>query len=429
MSAAQSRSARTERGRQKPPTRAQVAAVLKHPMADYGFLLGFTLVLLGIGLIMVLSASTVKSYESTGSSLTLASRQLMFALLGVLSMLVASRLPVSTFRRMAVPVLIVSFSLLVVVLIPGIGLDVNGQRNWIGLGGPFRLQPSEIAKLALIIWIADLLARREHSIQTWRDLLIPLLPVSGIFVFLVLLEGDLGTTLVLMPIVAIMLLVAGTPMKFFAIMGGGVLGMILLMSITEGYRMQRFQTWLDPAADPTGAGWQVIHGQFALASGGWWGEGLGASREKWGFLPEAHTDFIISVIGEELGLVGSISILLLFAGIAVLCTRIAVRAADPFARYVTAGVAVWVVAQAIINIGAVIGALPITGLPLPLVSYGGSSLTITLLALGVVLAFARGEPAAQEYIAARKTERQARRRQARARQRTGPGPTAPSSAG
>lgn len=378
---------------------------LKHPLADYGFLLGATLLLLIIGLIMVMSASTVVSFRTTGSSYTLFLRQLLFAVLGVVAMIALSRMPVAFFRRMAYPAIVVAFISLILVLVPGIGVEVNGQRNWISLGGPFRLQPSEFAKLALIIWAANLLARRRDRVTGWKSLMIPLAPVAGAMLFLILMEGDLGTTLVMMPMLAAMLLVAGAPMRLFAWLGAGVVTLIGLMSITTPYRLQRFATWLDPASDPTGTGWQVLHGQYALATGGWWGVGLGASREKWGFLPEAQTDFILAVIGEEVGLVGTLSVLALFAVIALVIAQIAMRADNDFVRLATTGVGIWIVAQALINIGAVVGALPITGLPLPLVSYGGSSLTFTLMAVGMLLAFARAQPEASALLGTRKAAR------------------------
>ena len=389
-----------------------LGTALKHPLADYGFLLGATLLLLIVGLIMVMSASTVFSYRSTGSSYTLFLRQSMFAAAGVAGMLFLSRMPVAFFRRMALPAMILAFVMLLLVLVPGIGVEVNGQRNWISLGGPFRLQPSEFGKLALAMWVANLLATRRDRVTGWKTLMIPLAPVAGALIFLILMEGDLGTTLVMMPMVAAMLLVAGAPMRLFAWLGGGVLAVIALMSITTPYRLARFTSWLDPASDPDGAGWQVLHGQYALATGGWWGVGLGASREKWGFLPEAQTDFILAVIGEEVGLVGTLSVLGLFVVLALVISQIAMRTQDDFVRFATTGVGIWIVAQAIINIGAVVGALPITGLPLPLVSYGGSSLTFTLMAIGMILAFARAQPEAAAFLATRKVARKAGSRRA-----------------
>jgi len=387
-----------------------VGKAIKHPLAHYGFLLGATLLLLIIGLIMVLSASSVVSFRINNSSYTLFFRQAMFAAVGLIAMMFLSRMPVGFFRRLAFPALTASAISLLLVLVPGIGVEVNGQRNWISLGGPFRLQPSEFAKFALILWVADLLARRFDKVEGWRTLLLPLAPVAGGVVFLILLEGDLGTTLVIMPIIAAILLVAGAPGKLFALMGAGVLGLIGFMSITTPYRLQRFASWLDPASDPTGVGWQVLHGQYALATGGWWGVGLGASREKWGFLPEAQTDFILAVIGEELGLFGTLSVLALFGVLAVVISNIAIKSDDLFVRLATTGAGIWIVAQGLINIGAVVGALPITGLPLPLVSYGGSSLTFTLMAMGMVLAFARAQPGAAAFLAERKAAKNPGRR-------------------
>lgn len=386
-----------------------VKRVFAHPLADYGILLGTTLVIQALGLIMVMSASTVYSLKQDDPSYLLFSRQLLFAVIGIVLMIIVSRLPVSFFRGLAVPAMVVAGVLLLLVLVPKIGVEVNGQRNWISLGGPFRLQPSEIAKLALVIWVADLLARRHDRVNGWRTLLLPLLPVTGAFVLLILFEGDLGTCLVIMPIIALMLLVAGAPARLFGWLGGGVLVLIGIMSITIPYRLARFRSWLDPEQDPTGVGYQVIHGQFALGTGGWWGVGLGASREKWGFLPEAHTDFILAVIGEELGLVGTLSVLGLFAILTVVIARIALRGQNRFVKFAAAGVGIWIITQALINIGAVLGALPITGLPLPLISYGGSSLTFTLLGIGMLLAFARAQPRAAAYLAVHKATKPAKR--------------------
>ncbi len=385
--------------------RSGMSRIIKHPLADYGFLLGVTGMLVIIGLVMVLSSSTVFSYQKLGSSYTLAQRQLMFAALGLVLMFAASRMPISLFRRAANPALLGVTALLVLVLIPGIGITAKGQQNWISLGGPFRLQPSEIAKIALIIWIADVLARKRKSVDGWRSLLIPIAPVSGAIVFLILLAGDLGTVMVFIPIIAMMLLIAGTPLKMFGWLGAGIGVLIALMSVTVAYRMKRFSVWLDPGSDPTGVGWQIINGQYALGTGGWWGVGLGASRQKWGFLPEAHTDFIIAVIGEELGLMGTLSVLGLFAFMAIILTRIAINTDNDFVRLVTTGVGAWILIQALINIGAVLGAIPIAGLPLPLVSYGGSSLTFTLIAIGMVLAFARAQPAAAALLGKQQTRR------------------------
>ncbi|MEO8330552.1 MAG: FtsW/RodA/SpoVE family cell cycle protein, partial [Candidatus Nanopelagicales bacterium] len=262
-------------------------------------------------------------------------------------------------------------------------------------GGPFRVQPAEAAKLALVLWGSDVLVRKRRLLSQYRHLMIPLLPVGALVIGLVLLGGDLGTSLILMAIVAGLLFVAGAPLRLFVLLGGFALGVVLFMTFERSARLSRFQSFLDPFADYQGAGWQAAHSLFALASGGWWGVGLGASREKWGSLPEAHTDFIFAVIGEELGLVGTITVLLIFAALLLGALQVAVLTDDLFVRFAAGSVVVWIGAQMVINIGGVLNVLPITGVPLPLVSYGGSALIPTMFALGMLMSFARGLPGAR----------------------------------
>ena len=373
-------------------TQAPRRSLLHHPMGLYYMLLGATLALLLLGLLMVLSASSVLSIKQFGSPYTLAQRQGMFAVLGTILMLIGTRFPVAWWKRLAWPSLILAFTLLVAVLV--IGVEVSGQRNWIDIIGPFRLQPSEFAKLAIVLWSADLLTRKEPMLNRWSHLLVPLLPVTAMMLLLVLLEGDVGNTLLLSVIVCGVLFAAGAPLRLFAALG--VLGLLAIAALTIAapYRMSRFTSWLDPSADPLGDGWQVTQGHYALGTGGWWGVGLGGSREKWGSLPEAHTDFIFPVIGEELGLVGTITVLVLFGVVAFVAFRLVHSAQDTFVRLASAGVGTWIVFQAIVNIGAVLSLLPITGVPLPLVSYGGSSLIPLLIAIGMLLSFARATGAA-----------------------------------
>jgi cell division protein FtsW len=358
-------------------------------MATYQVLLGATLLLLILGVAMVLSASTVESYRVFGSAYTLWLRQLMFAVLGLVAMVVASRLPVRFYRRMAYPTLVFAVLTLVAVLV--VGHSVAGQKNWIELGGPFRFQPSEFAKLALVLWGSDLMARKQGTIDQWKHLLVPLVPVVGFMVALVLLEGDLGTALILVPMLAAILYVNGAPARLFV--GGAVvvLGGVALLSVAAPYRLARFSSWLNPGKDSLGSGWQVLHGQSALGGGGWFGVGLGASREKWGWLPEAHTDFIFAVVGEELGIIGTLLVIGLFAAIGVAGLRLARVTSDPFVRTASAATVAWLLTQTLLNLGAVLQLIPITGVPLPLVSYGGSSLVPTLLALGMLMSFARAE--------------------------------------
>jgi cell division protein FtsW len=361
----------------------------EHPLATYHVLLGATLLLLVLGVAMVLSASTVESYRVFGSAYTLWLRQVLFAVLGLVAMVVASRLPVHVWRKLAYPMLVFAFATLMLVLL--VGHSVAGQRNWVELGGPFRFQPSEFAKLALVLWGADLMARKQGILDQWKHLLVPLVPVCLGMIGLVLLEGDVGTALILVPMVAAILYVNGAPARLFVAGTGVVLGGVALLSLGHSYRLGRFASWLNPDANALGTGWQVLHGKSALGGGGWFGVGLGASREKWDWLPEAHTDFIYAVVGEELGIVGSLLVVALFAAIGVAGLRLARRTTDPFVRTASAAAVAWILTQALLNLGAVLQLIPITGVPLPLVSYGGSSLVPTLVALGMLMSFARAE--------------------------------------
>ncbi len=363
----------------------------EHPMAPYFMILGSAMLLLVLGLVMVLSASSVESMDLHQSAFTLFTRQAIVAAVGVVAMVVIARAPVSMMRRLTPVFLVGSVVLLLLVFVPGIGVSVNGQRNWINFIGPFRLQPSEFAKLALILWAAHIFATKDAVLDRWRELVIPFLPVAGGLILLVVAEGDLGTAIVISLIVLGLLFIAGAPMRIFA--GLGVVGLmgIAFLSLTAAYRMRRFTAWLDPEKDLKGAGWQLIQGKYALGTGGWWGVGLGGSREKWGALPEAHTDFIFPVVGEELGLFGALTVIGLFAVLSVFTLRMAIRTVDPFIRVASVGIMVWLVGQALVNLGAVLQLMPITGVPLPFVSYGGSSLLPSLMAVGVLLAFARRE--------------------------------------
>ncbi|RJK97188.1 putative lipid II flippase FtsW [Vallicoccus soli] len=356
--------------------------------------------LCALGLVMVLSASIVTSYEESGSSFTIFSRQLMWVVAGAPLLWAASRLPVVVLRRLTYLLLLGTLVLLALTQTP-LGVSVNGNRNWIDVGGPFRLQPSELAKLALAVWGADLLARKHRLLVQWKHLLVPLVPVSVLVLGLVLLGRDLGTSLVLMAITGALLFFAGAPMRLFGLLGGAALALVVALTVSSDNRRARLLSFADPSADPLGAGWQLLHSKYALGSGGWFGLGLGASREKWNWLPEQQTDFIFAVIGEELGLVGTVVVLALFAALAYGGLRIALRTDDLFVRLCAAAITSWILVQAMVNVGAVLGVLPIAGIPLPLVSYGGSALLPTMVALGILLSFARQERGAAEALAAR----------------------------
>lgn len=353
-----------------------------------------TLSLLAIGLVMVLSASTQISVNQTGNQFQIATRQLMFAVIGLVLMYFVSKLPVSFFIKWANLFIFIAILLLLVVLIPSVGISVAGQRNWINIYGGFRLQPSEFAKLAIIIWGAAVLSQKiKKSDLTWNQLLMPVYWVGLGITVLVVAQGDVGTALIILPIVLALYFAAGAPLILNLV--NALLGLlaVAVLTIQAPYRMQRWISWRDPFADPEGAGWQIIQGQYALAQGGIFGLGLGASRQKWGWLPAAHTDFIFAVVGEELGLVGTFFVLFLFIVLILASLTLARKTKNTFTRIYATGVAGWILFQATINLGGVLGLLPITGVPLPLISYGGSSLLFVLVAIGGLLACLRNEPA------------------------------------
>jgi cell division protein FtsW len=373
---------------QRAPAPADPTPLLHREATPFYLLLGASSLLLALGVVMVFSASSVVAFSFMGSSFAIVSKQVMWVVIGLPLMYVASRLPVRAWRAFAYLGLITSFALLFLVVIAG--TEVNGNRNWLDFGGPFRIQPSELAKLSLVLWGADLLARKHKLLTQWKHLLVPFVPVGCLVIGLVLLGGDLGTAIILASILAALLYVAGAPIRLFVWAAVPMLAVVALMVQTRAARLSRITDWLHPdQADPLGGGFQALHGKFALASGGWWGAGLGGSKEKWGSLPEAHTDFIFAIIGEELGLVGTLAVLALIGAIGYAGLRVAVDARDPFVRLAAAGVTAWILVQALVNVGAVLGVLPITGVPLPLVSYGGSALVPTMLGLGMLLSFAR----------------------------------------
>ena len=379
-------------------------ALLDRPLTSYYLVLGITVLLLGLGLAMVLSTSSVADLKAGLGPYADFKKQLMGAAVGLPLMWVAARSSPRLFRALAYPLLAVAVVGLSLTLIHGVGVSQNGASRWINLGGQ-QVQPSEIAKLALVIWGADLLARKEKlgQLADWRHILVPLMPGAGLLCLLVMTGDDLGTTFILLVIFLALLWVIGTPGRIFS---GLLILMALamvLMIVSAKYRFERLTGFLNlnPQNGVTGANWQGIHGLYALSSGGVFGVGLGASGEKWGYVPESTSDFIFAIIGEELGLVGTLCVTLMYGGLAFAGLRIARRAPDVFCRLGAAAITAWIVMQATVNIGAVIGSLPITGVPLPLVSAGLSSLLVTLTALGMLMAFARLEPGAREALAAR----------------------------
>ncbi|WP_328995026.1 putative lipid II flippase FtsW [Kribbella sp. NBC_01245] len=369
--------------------------VLDRPLTSYHIVLGATGLLLALGLMMVLSASSVLSFRVHGNSYTIFNRQLIWVGVGLPMAYIASRMTPRHFRMLAYVALLGSVLLLVLTYIPGLGKSVGGNQNWLSFGGPLRIQPSEFAKLALVMWCADLFARKQALLTQWKHLLIPMVPVCSLVIALIIGQRDLGTSLVLMSVMLGLIWIVGAPTRLFVVMIGLVGAVAGYLAVSAEHRMDRLTSFMNPFADIKGDGYQAAHSFYALSSGGWWGAGIGNSTQKWGNLPEAHTDFIFAVIGEELGLIGSLTVLTLFLAMAYAGMRISLRTDEPFIRYAAAGITIWIMAQTLVNLGAVIGLLPIVGIPLPLLSYGGSALLPTLMAIGMLLSFAKAEPGAQ----------------------------------
>jgi cell division protein FtsW len=368
--------------------RARAASRAATPPITYVLLFAVVVVLNLIGLVMVLSASSVTALHSEGTPYYFFLRQVMWLAGGSVLFVMTLRMDYRRLRFLARPVLGLSVVLLVVVLLPGLGVQANGSSRWIGFGS-FGIQPSEFAKLGVLLFAADLLARRGAWVDDTRVTLRPVLTVFAVVAGLIMLQPNLGTTIIVAAITFALLFSAGTPVGPLAGWGTVGAGLAMLASVGESYRRARLLAFLHPWNDPLNTGYQTIQSQVSLVSGGWFGVGLGASRAKWGFLPYAHTDFIFAIIGEELGLVGALLVVSLFVALGYLGVRAACWARDPFGRLLAVGITTWLCVQAFVNIGAVIGVLPITGVPLPFVSFGGSSLLATMAGAGILANVAR----------------------------------------
>jgi cell division protein FtsW len=341
-----------------------------------------------LGLVMVMSASSVVARDEYGSAWYFVLRQAGWAAAGVVALVVVARIDYHRWRRLAGPFLVVALVMLALVLVPGVGVDANGATRWLGVG-PLTVQPSEVAKLAVLIWVADLLSRRAAYMHNTRATLRPVIVVLAAVATLVMLQPNLGTTIVLAGIALALCFVAGAPVAPLA--GWATFGLAAAtgLALAAPYRRARVLSFLDPWADPLHTGYQNIQSMVGLASGGIAGSGLGASRAKWGYLPYAHSDFIFAIIGEELGLVGSTVVVGLYVLFGIIGVRIALHAPDRFGLLLATGVTAWFCVQAFVNIGVVIGILPITGVPLPFVSAGGSSLVVGMAGAGLLLSVAR----------------------------------------
>lgn len=358
---------------------------LNKPVNHFYMMLISTSILVVLGLIMVFSASSIHAIDTKGYAFAVALRQFIFLAAGIPFAIALARLPLVHWQLLARFSLILSLILVAIVMIPGVGKEVNGNRNWIDLK-VIDIQPGEFTKFLLILWAAYLLARKE-SAKKFNFNVIALIGPGFVLVILGIMRGgDLGTSSVVAAIAAGLFFISGVELKKMGWVTA--IGFLALAAgiVTSDYRRARFLVFLNPFApeEYKNFGWQPAHSLLGLASGGVFGVGLGGSRQKWGNLAEAHTDFIYSVIGEELGLLGTLGVLVLMGTLVYSIFRIALRAKDPFSRYVSAGVAIWIGIQAILNIGTAISVLPVVGVTLPLVSYGGSALLTTICALGFV---------------------------------------------
>ncbi len=383
---------------------SKVGAWLGRPMTSFHLVIAVVALLTTLGLIMVLSASGVRSYDDDGSPWVIFGRQVMWTIIGLFGFYLALRTPIRVMRRSASVTFALTIVLLVLVLVPGIGKESNGSRGWFVVAG-FSMQPSELAKIAFAIWGAHLLAARRMEQASLREMLIPLVPAAVVALGLIVAQPDLGQTVSLAIILLGLLWYGGLPLRVFLSSLFAAVSAAAVLAVSEGYRSDRVRSWLNPGADPQDSGYQARQAKFALANGGIFGDGLGQGTAKWNYLPNAHNDFIFAIIGEELGFVGAFGLLCLFGLFAYTGMRVARRSADPFLRLLTATVTMWVLGQAFINVGYVIGLLPVTGLQLPLISAGGTSTATTLFIMGMVANAARHEPEAVAALRAGRDDR------------------------
>ncbi|MGH2751993.1 MAG: putative lipid II flippase FtsW [Actinomycetota bacterium] len=357
-----------------------------HPVALLTITIGALLV---VGVVMILSASSVQSFASYGSSFVFFKKQLVSVVLGLAALGIAYRVDYRRLKGLGYLLLPAVALLLLLVLVPGLGITVGGSQRWIPLGIT-DFQPSEPAKFALVLFAADVFARKkEAALLEFSHTAIPTLPALGVLAVLIMMQPDLGTTMLLAGIAIGMLFVAGAPLRHIVPIGMLGAGLAVLASLAAPYRRQRIMAFMDPWQDPLESGYHAIQSMIALGSGGFFGVGLGASRQKWSYIPNAHTDFIYAIIGEELGLLGTFVVLGLFVFLAYMGIRTALKAPDRFGMLIASGITIWISMQALVNMGAVTSSLPITGVPLPLVSFGGTSLVISLAAMGVLLNIAK----------------------------------------
>jgi cell division protein FtsW len=355
---------------------------------NLSLLLAPTALLTVIGLVMILSAGSISAVEGYDSAFWYFNRQTLYALAGLVVLVVTARIPYAFWRRAAIPMLLALLPVMLLTLHPALGSSLYGASRWIDLG-PITLQPAEFAKLLTVCAAAAILSRPWKNLTRARDVFLPLGPLVLVVAGLVLLQRDLGTTLIICGSVFLILFTAGVRLGSLAWTGLGAVAVTAWFIFKTEYRRTRFlEAWLNWELDPSGAGWQLRQGLIALGSGGWLGIGLGNSRQKWDYLPNAHSDFVFAILGEELGLIGAMAVLSLFGILLFAGIRIAMNAPDTFGRLLAAGITGWIGLQTLVNLGAVTGLLPITGVPLPFLSFGGTALVVTLAGVGVLASVA-----------------------------------------
>lgn len=347
--------------------------------------------LLAVGITMVLSTSYLYSQERFADGTYFFRKQLIAAGIGVAALIACALVPSVAYRRLAYPLLGCTLLVLILVLIPGVGLVRGGARRWLALPG-FAFQPAELAKLAMVFYLAHSMAKKEEKIRTFGLGVLPHLIVGGVFLGVLLLEPDFGTALILAALLYLMLFIGGARVPHLLATALMALPVLIYVMLKADYRLRRLMTFWDPWREAAGSGFQVIQSLIAFGSGQVWGRGLGESRQKLFYLPEAHTDFVYSVIGEELGLLGALTILGLFAVIILRGLRLTARIEEPFEQYMAFGLTVLLGLQALIHMGVVMGLMPTKGLVLPFISYGGSAMVINLMEAGILLGLSRRRP-------------------------------------
>lgn len=378
------------RGRTQLPATARRLAVPGVATARFWILASIVTVLNMVGILMVISSSSVASARLTdgASPWFYAQRQLMFTGMGFVVLLVMLMVSVQFWRRIAYPMLVVSLVPLLLVLVPGVGATKNGAARWIAIG-PIQLQPSEFVKFALLLAVADILARRERQLDDWRESLRPVLIPLAVVCVLVMAQPNLGTTIIIATMVMTVVWVGGVKILPLGVVGAITAAAAALFVLLEPFRLRRLLAFLDPRGDLDGVGYQTGQAMVGFANGGWIGRGVGRSTVKWGYLPYAFNDFIFAVVGEELGLAGAVFVILAFVAFVVTGASIAISAEDRFSLLVAVGITAWLGVQAIMNMAVVTGAMPLTGVPLPFISFGGSAQIVNLAAVGLLLNIAR----------------------------------------